>query len=578
MLIDTVEKFNSVIPDLMLCSNPTVDTETNGLNPWGTKTKEANSIIGIAIGTEREAYYFPFRHLQGTNLPIELMEFFRFYLSNPDRVYGGFNYKFDMHMLRADGVPYAANIEDAMLSAHLLNENEPSFKLKDLGDKYLDEKSSLEESILKAKLKEIGGTKGDMGILSPEDVEPYACDDVRITRGLLKIHREALEYFGLYDIWKQVCYYSVIMTHMENRGLLLNIDLIQQYQEDAKYHIEELQEILNERIGRKINVNSYKQVCALLEVESSSAEVLEVLSEAGGERGELARMISDLRGWLSVDSRYYTPYLQDIDDNNVLRTSFLLHGTISGRLSSRNPNLQAVARKTDTFKVKDIFIAREGYTLVSMDYSQAEMRLACFYAKEETMAELIRNGEDLHSTTAERLGIPRDAAKRINFGVIYGIGAGALSEQLRIDRNTAYKYLQQYHQLYPQFRVLMNACKKTANDQGYIRMWTGRMRHYDENNPTHKSMSNLIQGGVAEMMRVAITRAYPLMHELRSYMILQVHDQVIYEIPDSMVAMAVPILKANMENFEFDPKMTVDVSIGKSWGEMESWNDYCSRF
>ena len=187
------------------------------------------------------------------------------------------------------------------------------------------------------------------------------------------------------------------------------------------------------------------------------------------------------------------------------------------------------------------------------------------------MSQLIREGADLHSSTAEALGIPRDAAKRINFGVIYGIGAGALSEQLRIDKKTAYKYLDQYHGLYPQFRVLMNACERMAEEKGHIRMWTGRMRHYDARNPTHKAMSNLIQGGVAEMMRVAITRAYPILHELGGYMILQVHDQVIYELPDEVVEMGVPILKANMENFDFDPAMTVDVSIGDRWGTMKQW-------
>ncbi len=571
MLIDTTEKFETVLPDLLQCRRPVVDVETNGLNPWGTRGSDRNHIIGIAIDTGREAYYFPYRHREGTNLPWGTFEFFRRYLSNPDRVYGGYNYKFDQHMLWADGVEYADNIEDAMLSAHLLNENEPSFRLKSLGDRYLSEESSLEESELLGRLREIGGGKSDMDLLPPELVEPYATQDVRLTRGLLELHRPALEHWGLLDLWKQVNYYSVITSYIENRGILIDVPLVEQYREDAVGHYAEAMERLRSLVGRDINPNSSPQVCGVLDISSSAAKVLERLAEQDDERGRIAAAVIEARGWKSVDSRYYTPYLESIDESGVLRTSLNLHGTISGRLSSSNPNLQAVARRTDVFRVKDVFRAREGYTLISMDYSQAEMRLASCYAREETMAGLIRRGEDLHSATAERLGIPRDAAKRINFGVIYGIGAGALSDQLGIERSLAQKYLNQYHKLYPGFRSLMNQCVAGANRDGYIRMWTGRMRHYDERNPTHKSMSNLIQGGVAEIMRVAVTRGWPALHELEGFMLLQVHDQIIYEVPTDNLKLAVEVLRANMEDFEFDPKMVVDVAVGQSWGGMTKW-------
>lgn len=569
MLIDTIEKFESILPDLLLCRNPVVDVETDGLNAWGTSYSDRNQLIGLAVGTEKESYYFPYRHQTGTNLPFSTWEFFRQYLSNPDRVYGGFNYKFDMHMLWQEGIPYATNIEDAMLSAHLLNENEASFRLKALGDRYLGAGSSQAEAVLMERLKEVGGKKSNMGWLDPVEVEPYATDDVRITRGLLDLHRPALQHWGLMEIWQQINYYSVITAHMENRGILIDVPLVEQYREEALSHLESSNAQLEELVGKPINANSSKQVCEVLGVKSSAARILESLAMHDDRQGRIARAVSEVRGWKSVDSRYYTPYLESIDRNSVLRTSLNLHGTISGRLSSSNPNLQAVARKTDVFRVKDVFIAREGYRLVSMDYSQAEMRLACFYAKEETMAGLIREGADLHTSTAERLGIPRDAAKRINFGVIYGIGANALSEQLRVSKTTAQEYLQQYHQLYPQFRVLMDACIASANRNGYIRMWTGRMRHYDDRNPTHKSMSNLIQGGVAEIMRVAITRAFPILHELGGYMLLQVHDQILYEVPEDRLELAVETLRYNMEDFEFDPKMTVDIGVGSNWGGLQ---------
>lgn len=587
MLIDTPEKLDSTLVDLLSCTNPCVDVETNGLNPWGTNLKEANRIIGIAIDVKREAYYFPFRHKAGINLPVRCLEFFRSYLSDPHRTYGGHNFKFDQHMLYADDTSYALNYEDSMLAIHLLNENEESFGLKELGDKYGIGDGSLQESILQERVVEACKSqgirvsidkrdkdfwKGKMWVLPPKDVEPYACDDVRLTRGLLNIAIPALQHYGLYDIWQQINYYSYITAHMENRGLLLDTNIIRQYQEESEGHTKDALTRLYEKAGFEINPNSSKQACAFLEVNSSAAEVLEDLIAMGGEDAEKAKLIQESRGWMSVNSRYYTPYMESIDKNNTLHCSLNLMGTISGRLSCSNPNLQAVAKTTDIFKVKDVFIARKGYTLISADYSQAEMRLACFYAKEEGMADLIRNGEDIHGSTAETLGIPRDAAKRINFGVIYGIGAEALHKQLRIDKKTAQGYLNKYHKLYPNFRKLLYACEAQAERDGFIRLWTGRMRHYNTHRADpHKAMSNLIQGGVAEIMRVTISKLFPAILDLKGYMLLQVHDQVIFEVPDEVLEIALPTIERIMEDFDFDPKMTVDIKHGKSWGTMQKW-------
>lgn len=571
MLVDTRELFLEVQSDLLLEARPTVDLETSGLNPWGTRFTKPDYIIGVAVATASGEYYFPFNHDQGRNLPPDLWDFFRLYLSNPDRVFGGFNYKFDQHFLYQAGVEYAPLIEDAMLSAHLLNENEATFTLKGLGNKYIESRADLEEEKLLERLREIGGGKGDMWRLDPREVEPYACDDVRLTRALLALHRPALKHWHLDELFKQICYYSVVTARMEARGLLLDLDRLEDLAADSGNRANESRALLEQEAGKPVNVNSSKQVCSLLGLESSRAEILETLAREDTPRGRLAARVLECRGWSSVNSRYYGPYAESMDASGVLRSSLSLHGTVSGRLSSSKPNLQAVARATEVFRVKEVFVSRPGYTLISMDYSQAEMRLACHYSKEETMTGMIERGEDLHTSTAQRLGIPRDAAKRINFGVIYGIGAGALSDQLKISREKAGEYLEQYHQLYPGFRVLMRACEQAAESQGYIRMWTGRMRRYDEQNPTHKAMSNLIQGGVAEMMRIAILRAAPIVRDLEGFMLLQVHDQVLYEIPDDRVEEAIPVLRDNMEDFDFHPAMRVEVSVGRRWGDLKVW-------
>ena len=588
MLIDTVEKLNKIKPSLLACTNPTVDTETTGLSIFGNKTRNRDLVIGIAIHDGTEAYYLPFRHKQGDNLPLSVIPLFlEKYLSDPNRTYGGWNYNYDLHMMAFDNIPIAPNFEDAMLALHLINENEPDFKLKSVSDRYHIGDGSLQESILEDKVFEecqrlglecsrspraANNTKSMMYVLPPAEVEPYACDDVRLTRQLIELLTPALKQNGLYEIWKQINYYSYIICNMEHTGMHVDPDIISRYQIEAEEKLADAQRRLNEAAGFELNPNSSKKVCEFLGVSSSSAEILTNVIDAGGKDAENAKLVQEARGWKSVDSRYYTPYLNAMDANSNLHCSLNLIGTYTGRLSCSNPNLQAVAKSTEVFKVKDVFTARDGYIMIQADYKQAEMRLVTHYTKDQLMKELIENDADLHSETANRLGIPRQAAKRLNFSVIYGIGAKHLSESLRVDLPVAKDYLEKYHGLYPGFRKLMYQCEDFAKEYGYIEMWTGRLRHFNvpEADP-HKAMSNLIQGGVAEIVRVAISRLFPAISDIGGRMLMQVHDSIIFEIPEDQINIALPTIQLIMEDFDFDPKPGVDIEFGYSWGLFQKW-------
>lgn len=589
MLVDTTEKFESIKPKLLACMNPVVDTETTGLSIFGNAERKQDLIIGYAIHDGVDAYYFPFRHLQGDNLPLECLHFLAGYLSDPNRTYGGWNYNYDLHMMKAsDNIPFAPNFEDAMLALHLINENEPNFRLKDTADRYNIGDGSLQESILEDKVFEecqkLGlecsrsksaqnNTKSMMYVLHPKDVEPYACDDVILTKQLLDMLKPALRQFNLYDIWKQINYYSYIICNMEHVGMHIDPSIITTYQKEAMDKLADAQKRLNEAAGFELNPNSSKKVCEFLKVSSSAAEVLQNVIDAGGKDAENAKLVQEARGWKSVDSRYYTPYLRAMDAENNLHCSLNLIGTYTGRLSCSNPNLQAVAKSTEVFKVKDVFTARSGFIMIQADYKQAEMRLVTHYTKDKLMKELIENDADLHSETANRLGIPRQAAKRLNFSVIYGIGAKHLSESLRVDLPIAKDYLEKYHGLYPGFRKLMYQCEDFAKEHGYIELWTGRLRHFNvPSADPHKAMSNLIQGGVAEIVRVAISRLYPAMSDIGGRMLMQVHDSIIFEVPETQINVALPTIKLIMEDFDFCPKPGVDIEFGYSWGLFEKWN------
>lgn len=588
MLIDTTQKLESIKPSLLACTNPCVDIESTGLSIFGNAERKRDVIIGIAIDDGTDAYYLPFRHLQGENLPLSCLEFLQKYLSDSHRTYIGWNYNYDMHMMAFDEIPIAENIEDVELALHLFNENEPDFKLKPTADRYHIGDGSLQESILEDKVFEecqrlglqcsrspraANNTKSMMYVLSPKDVEPYACDDVRLTRRIHDLLVPALKNSGVYDIWKQVNYYSYIICLMEHRGMHVDKDIIAKYQIEAVDKFKDAQKRLDDAAGFELNPNSSKKVCDFLHVQSSAAEVLIDVIDAGGQDAENAKLVQEARGWKSVDSRYYTPYLNAMDENGDLHCSLNLIGTYTGRLSCSNPNLQAVAKHTEVFKVKDVFTARPGFVMAQADYKQAEMRLVTHYTRDKLMKELIENDADLHAETANRLGIPRQAAKRLNFSVIYGVGAKSLSQSLRVDFSVAKDYLEKYHGLYPGFRRLMNQCEEFAKQNGYIEMWTGRLRHFNvpEADP-HKAMSNLIQGGVAEIVRVAISRLYPAMKDIGANMLMQVHDSIIFEIPEENINIALPTIQLIMEDFDFDPKPGVDIEYGYSWGLFQKWH------
>ena len=246
-------------------------------------------------------------------------------------------------------------------------------------------------------------------------------------------------------------------------------------------------------------------------------------------------------------------------------------GTYTGRLSCSNPNLQAVAKKTDVYKVKDAFVAREGCTLIQADYKQAEMRLAVHYTEDDDLRRMIEDGLDMHAETAEQIEMPREVAKRINFSVLYGVGASTLARIAHIDKDDAQVYLDKFHNLHPGFKTLAGAYEGMALRDGYIRLWTGRRQHFNNISDTRKAMANLIQGGVAEIMRHAILRLDKALVDVSGKLLMQVHDSVLIEVPDAYVGKSIKLIKEVMCDFDFKPKPDVDIMYGKQLGFLEEY-------
>lgn len=565
MLISTKEEYDVFLKKLRDGPALTVyDLETTGLDPF-----KRDRLIGVAIlipddmegdKASGESFYMPFRHMPGKNLPIECLYSLAPFLADPDRILVGFNIKFDVHFTEAERITVHNRLADVMLAAHLANENEMSFALKRLGTKYVGVDASKDEKELLAKLKSRKLGKGDMRHLLPEEVAPYAEQDVRLTWQLAKLYSRNLETQNIHHLWPDVNKYLEATVAMERRGILVDQRGCAQALIEARKCQAELYEKMKAIVGKEFNPNSVPQMRVILGQQKTDKEAMAKCSHP------VARLLIQSRSWEKAAGTFYQGFLDSIGDDLRIHPNLDLKGTISGRLSCKKPNLQALPKGNSVHKIRDLIIAPPGHVLMSWDWSQAELRLLAHYAGDAFLVGAFKDEKDIHQETAIKLNIARDFAKRINFGVVYGVGSEALSRELDISKVEAKEYLDRYHRFIPGVRKLYKIAQQVAVRDRKIPMWTGRLRHYREEDATYKALSNLIQGGVAEMMRVAITRLHDIMTGTSAHQVLQVHDEILFEIPEQETAYWSIEIKRIMEDFEFNVPIVAEGKIGYSWG------------
>lgn len=551
-----------------ITSSPHVycDLETTGLDPYG-----GDRLIGVALtngelAARGQACYFPFRHASGVNLPLEFLP--RLIRAIEPKLQIGWNYPFDVRFLWKEGMSYDIRIRDCMLDHHLLNENARSFALKTLATTYVNKDAAKAEKELEKILEEnLLGGKGEMYRLPPEKCQKYACDDVLLTYEMDIFQRPHITKQGLESVSDGVNEYAIVVSRMIERGVLINKKLIPGIVADTRQEMIQLWHQARDWAGRSINLDSPQQVCAWLNVKSSSKEALDKLRQTDD-----VKLVQRYRKLSKGISSYYLKMSDMADEHDVLRCDMRLHGTISGRLAVRDPPMQSLPTDTSLYRVKDLIIARPGYEIIQADYSQAEIKIASHYGREMAMAAIISSGQNMHDVVSKENSIPRDAAKRLNFSVIYGIGSKTLALKLNISESQAAKYLSKYHSKYPGFKRLYDSMDRFAKAHGYIDMYTKRRRHYNAGylTPTHKASSNLVQGTVAEITR---ERQTALHKELLSYdvhQLLQVHDSAIMEAPIGQRKKLIPMIRDIMEiRNKFILPMTVDISCGPNLGELE---------
>jgi DNA polymerase I len=624
MLVQTAEQMYQVFDLLDTEPIVAIDTETNGLRPY-----HGHRLIGISFyfPIANVSAYLPFRHQhevkdESHNLPIEWLDMLSEHYPHPLTTYVGHNLKFDLHVLHVDGFRRPDQVEETMIAAHLLNENEwlsndeqvkGAYGLKRLAKKYLGDWAVEGEEELEQAAKEYGvSAKGQMALLPPHFVSKYAEMDTEITWKLREFYRPQLEKWYQWELYQiQSEYMLKFLFEAEKNGMYVNIETIEKHLAEIQEELPTLRAELAQEAqlsgNSDFNPGSPSQVLEFLRargygLESTGVEHLEPLSRAGDV---WPKKILRYRKLSKLETSFYEPYTLARDPYGFIHTSYLVTGTTTGRLASIDPNLQQVPKKG---QIKEVFEARHGKKLVVFDYSQLELRLAIHFSGEKKMREMFNAGVDLHQYTADELTrmlnypVDRDLGKRSNFGLLYRMGGEEAALQFGIDIKLAFKLVKGWRNLYSEFGNAYYAftlkAKQWRDEEGnpsgeyqFIRLEDNRIKHFHEfqdyvyldkktneerpRNEYYKAWNFVIQGTGAGITRTSALRIARLFdHDPRVLPVLTVHDSLGWEVDEDFVQEFVGIVRREMTNYpQYVVPLKVEAQVGKTWGDMEVYHE-----
>lgn len=508
----------------------------------------------------------------------------------------GHNIKYDMQIMAQRAIDITP-IDDTMVLSYVLESGLHAHNLDDL--------ALLHFGHTTIKFKEVAGigkAQVTFDRVPLNTALDYAAEDADITLRLHRLLKPQLLTKKLVTVYETLERPLVpILCAMEREGIKVDAAALKSLSDDFAVRLGDLEVEIHKLAGREFNVASPKQLGEILFDEMSleggkkgktgayatGAEVLEGLAAQGHD---LPARVLDWRQLAKLKSTYTDALMAQINPTTKrVHTSYSMAATTTGRLASSDPNLQNIPIRTEEGrKIRHAFIAEPGHVLLAADYSQIELRLLAHVANIETLKQAFRDDVDIHALTASQVfGVPVDGmdpmvrrrAKAINFGIIYGISAFGLARQLDISRTEAKEFIDAYFEHYPGIRAYMDDTIRDAQDNGYVATLFGRKCHtpsINDKNPMRRGLSERaainapIQGGAADIIKRAMIRLPAAIEAsgLSIRMLLQVHDELVFEVPEADVAAATTLIKDIMENAaELSVPLTVDIGTGLNWGE-----------
>ncbi|KFC20642.1 DNA polymerase I [Chryseobacterium sp. FH1] len=566
------------------------DTETTSLNELEAE------LIGMSFSYKKGlAYYIPIS--ENREEAQETIELFRPFFEAEDVLKIAHNLKYDAKVLQNYNIDVKGKIFDTMIAHYLLNPD-GRHGMDYLSEMYLDYKPVSIESLI--------GKKGKNQLTLREvDIETqtaYAAEDADVTFQLYELFAPQLAKENLEELFYNVEMPLMrVLAKIELTGVKLDNNWLAQESIDLENDLRVLESKIFELSGENFNMNSPKQLGEILFDKmqldpkakktktgqyATSEDVLQKLSS----KHEIIASILEYRTLQKLKSTYVDALPSQIDKKDErVHTTFAQTVAATGRLASVNPNLQNIPIRTlRGQQIRGAFVADEGKKIISADYSQIELRLIAEISGEQNMIAAFQNNEDIHVSTAAKLfDIPleevtktqRGQAKTVNFGIIYGQGAFALAEQTGLSRTEAKKMIDSYYESYPRLKEYMAEQVKKAQDQGYVQTILGRKRHLKDINSSNfvvkahaerNAVNAPIQGSAADIIKLAMIKIDEELEaqNLQTKMLLQVHDELLFEAPIDEVGVAMSLIKKEMESaFETTVPLLVEVGVGNNWLE-----------
>ncbi|MFD1062887.1 DNA polymerase I [Winogradskyella litorisediminis] len=579
------------VKNLLNQSSVCFDTETTGLNPLTAE------LVGIAFSWEAgKGFYIPFP--EDKNEAQALIETLRPFFENESIEKVGQNLKYDIKVLAKYNIKVKGKLFDTMLAHYLINPD-MRHNMDVLAETYLN--------YTPVSITELIGKKGK-NQLSMRDVPlekqtEYAVEDADITLQLKEHFQKEL---GEADTQKLFDDIEVpllrVLADMELEGINLDEEFLNSLSEDLNNDIADLEKSIYEAAGEEFNIGSPKQLGVILfeklklvdkpkktkTGQYSTAE--DVLSYLAKDH-KIIQDVLDYRGLAKLKSTYVDALPTQVEESTGrVHTDYMQTVAATGRLSSNNPNLQNIPIRTERGRqVRKAFIPRdENYTLLAADYSQIELRIIAALSKETTMIEAFKNGEDIHASTASKVfNVPikevtreqRSNAKTVNFGIIYGVSAFGLSNQTNLSRGEAKELIDTYYETYPKLKAYMSAQVDFARDNGYVSTVLGRRRYLKDINSRNavvrgaaerNAVNAPIQGSAADIIKIAMINIHQKLNEgnYKSKMLLQVHDELVFDIYKPELETLKTIIKTEMESaYKLEVPLDVEMDIGLNWLE-----------
>ncbi|MCZ6559547.1 MAG: DNA polymerase I [Gammaproteobacteria bacterium] len=572
------------------------DTETDSLDYMTAQ------IVGLSFAVkEGEAAYLPVAHdYPGAPEQLsrtEVLAALKSFLENPKIQKVGHHLKFDGHILANYQIQLAGMKFDTMLESYVLNSTATRHDMDSVARRYLGVETISFEDVAGKGAKQLTFNQVPL-----EQAAPYAAEDADIT---LRLHKEL--WSQLEKIPKLCKLYTKIeqplvpvLLRMERAGVLLNADLLREQSAEIAVRLQELEQQSHEVAGQPFNLSSPKQLQEILfekqklpvirktpKGQPSTAE--DVLQELA-EDYELPRLIIDYRGLAKLKSTYTDRLPEQINaSTGRVHTSYHQAVTATGRLSSSDPNLQNIPIRTaEGRRIRQAFIAPDGYRLLAADYSQIELRIMAHLSGDESLLQAFADELDIHrATAAEVFSVAPDevsddqrrSAKAINFGLIYGMSAFGLARQLNIRRSEAAEYVELYFDRYPGVKEYMDNTRQLARDQGYVETVFGRRLYLPEinaRNPQRRQYAERsainapMQGTAADIIKIAMVRVDDWIQneatDLR--LLMQVHDELVLEVPEARVDEAGRKISELMTGAaSLTVPLRVDIGSGANWNE-----------